>query len=229
MKEKKIFRYNHFQVVINLYDPDIPDFVDISNEDLIPIMQKMNFVSQRSLEKILLDANFSSRDTGFTNFSEFQGQLERGSISRRPHWQLFLKTRLKTTASKVRLYLSQQIYDCDNHSSISVDTMNNPEETISYVSKPGRLILESSVWYPGVISRRIAEANRLLEDDELMKLIHGGFGRPFQNTLLEIANSTPNDRTINWVACFTGNSRQIEVNKIFEKYGFGRIIVYGYC
>lgn len=214
MKETKKYRYNHFQVVINLYDPDTTNFSLISDSELVPIMKKTQFVTQKALENLLLDAQFMSRESGSTNFSDFSGQLERGSEKKRPHWQLFLKTRLKTTASKVHKYLCQQLYGVDSNPTILVTEVKDVEESTTYVIKSGRLILESSDWYPGFISKRIAEANRILEDDDLMREIHEGkTRRPFQTKLIDLVKSVPDDRTVNWVACFSGNSGKSKLTK----------------
>lgn len=214
MKEIKKFRYNNFQVVISLYDPDTIDFTHIPDSELVPIMKKVNFVTQKSLENLLLDAQFFSREVGITNFSDFRGQLERGTDKKRPHWQLFVKSRLKTTASKVYKYLCQQLYETDSNPSLHVTEVRSEEESTSYVTKSGRLVLESSDWYPGLISRRIAEANRMLEDDDLMREIHEGkTRRPFQTKLIDLVKSVPDDRTVNWVACFSGNSGKSKLTK----------------
>lgn len=91
VKLKKSPRPEHFQLVINIALNE--DFIKIDDVDLSKKMKELNFITQASLENLLLNFKFYPRAESKTkaHLVDFRGQLERGERNRRPYWQLISK------------------------------------------------------------------------------------------------------------------------------------------
>jgi len=77
-------------MVINLYQKTTEDFKNLSDKKIESIMREVNFINQNQLKNILLNLKILVRKDRmqYTDIVQFDGQLEKGKIENRPHWQL---------------------------------------------------------------------------------------------------------------------------------------------
>lgn len=109
-------------------------------------MKELNFLTQASLENLLLNFKFYPRAERKTkaHLVDFRGQLERGERNRRPHWQLYLNSSSGVSAARLLTFLSKEIMGEEKHPSIQLERVDDVRVTIEYVTKPGRLELEGT-------------------------------------------------------------------------------------
>lgn len=224
MTNKSKTRNNHFQVTINV--PTSESFSDVEDKDLAPMLTKLGFVTQLGLETILKTFVFRPRaDQKLpSKLLDYKGQLERGDKENRPHWQIYVETQSSSSAAKLATAFSNRLFpDYDensSHPSIQVVAINNIAATIEYVSKPGRLELDGTGYWPGLISKPLIDFKNQLDTDWVLKEIEEK-PREWQKYLLEIFNAPPDDRQIHWIADFTGNTGKSNFVRYARKKGLG--------
>lgn len=103
-------------------------------------------------------------------FKSFKGQLERGSKSNRPHYNLCVKTSSKVLFSTVVRELSLALYNIKNYYSINVEPAHDIKSLEKYCLKTEtRLMLPGTIYYPPSVDIRISEFIEALEEDEELK------------------------------------------------------------
>lgn len=170
-KIKKSSRPENFQLVINL--PSNDDFTEVDDRDLSKKMKELNFITQASLEDLLLNFKFYPRAQSKTKsyLVHFRGQLKIGDARRRPYWQLYLNTSAGVSSKRLLTFLSKEIMGEDKHPSIQLKSVDNVEATLEYVTKSERLELEDTDWWPGIIDFRTTSLKRSIENDKDLKNI----------------------------------------------------------
>ena len=89
--------------------------------------------------------------------------------------------------------------------SIQLERIDDVEATLEYVTKPGRLELEGTDWWPGIIDFRISSLKRTIENDEDLKNIVTK-PRKWQKYITGSIEAKPDNRSINWITDFGGNT-----------------------
>ena len=170
-------------------------------------MKECNLITQASLEDLLLNFKFYPRTQSKTKsyLVDFRGQLERGDAKRRPHWQLYLNTSAGVSATRLLTFLSKEIMGEDNHPSIQLERVDDVGATLEYVTKPGRLELEATDWWPGMIDFRTTSLKHSIKNDEDLKNIVTK-PRKWQKYINNIIEAEPDNRGINWITDFVGNT-----------------------
>ena len=170
-------------------------------------MKELNFITQASLENLLLNFKFYPRAESKTrgHLVDFRGQLERGDRNRHPHWQLYLNSSSGVSATRLLTFLSKAIMGEENHPSIQLERVDDVGATIEYVTKPGRLELKGTDWWPGIIDFRISSLKRNIENDKDLKNIVTN-PRKWQKYISSIIEAKPDNIGINWITDFVGNT-----------------------
>jgi len=145
-RSKKSSRPQHFQLIISLLLNE--DFREIDDFNLLKRMRELNFITQPLLENLLLNFKFYAREENKTkcHLVDFRGQLERGEINRRAHWQLYLNTSAGVSTTRLLTFLSKEIMGEEKYLSIQLKRVNDVGATLEYVTKPERLELKDSDW-----------------------------------------------------------------------------------
>jgi len=202
---KKSSRPQHFQLIINI--PSNKSFREIDDFNLLKKMRELNLIAQPLLESLLLNFKFYTREESKTksHLVDFRGQLERGDINRRPHWQLYLNTSAGVSTTRLLTFLSKEIMGDEKYPSIQLETINDVGAMLEYVTKPGRLELKGTDWCPGIIDFRISSLKRNIENDEDLKNIVTK-PRRWQKYITSIIEAQLDNRGINWITDFVGNT-----------------------
>ena len=170
-------------------------------------MRELNFITQPLLENLLLNFKFYAREESKTksHLVDFRGQLERGEINHRPHRQLYLNTSGGVSTTQLLTFLSKEIIGEEKHPSIQLERVDDVGATLEYVTKPERLELKDSDWWPGIIDFRISSLKHNIENDEDLKNIVTN-PRRWQKYINNIIEAKPDNRGINWITDFVGNT-----------------------
>jgi len=141
-KLKKFFRPEHFHLIINVASKE--DSAEINYLNLSKRMRELNFITQGLLENLLLNFKFYARAESKTksHLINFQDQLERSDINRRPHWQLYLNSSAGVLTTRLLIFLLKAITGEEKHPSIQLKRFDDVIGTLEYVTKPGKLELK---------------------------------------------------------------------------------------
>ena len=217
-KLKKSSRPEHFQLVINI--PSSDNFTEVCDSKLPKKMKELNFITQAKLEDLLLNFKFYARSESKTKsyLVDFRGQLERGEAKCRPHWQLYLNTSAGVSTKRLLSFLSKEIMGEVSHPCIQLERVYDVGVTLEYVTKAGRLELKGTDWWPGIIDFRTSFLKRRIENDiDLKRIVTEP--RKWQQYINSIIESKPDNRGINWVTDFVGNTGKSAYVDCLQKTG----------
>ena len=93
----------------------------------------------------------------------------------------------------------------EKHPSIQLERIDDVGATLEYVTKPGRLRLKDTDWWPRIIDFRISSLKRNIENDKDLKNIVTK-PRRWQKYITSIIEAKPDNRGINWITDFVGNT-----------------------
>ena len=178
MSRKKINeRFQYFSIILNVRGGENIDWLCLSPEDMINEMLELKFPSpvtlarfMKNFEGIAQNSNVDKSRIRRFRFEEFSGQLEKGSFSERPHYNLSVKTSSKVLVSAVVRELSLALYGVKNCKSINVEATHDVASLNQYCLKTEtRLLLPATDYYPPSVDVRLSEFLEALEEDEELK------------------------------------------------------------
>lgn len=210
-------RFSTFMVVINTRTSEF--YGDLKEENLVAFLKKIDFVTQRQLETVLLNLRIRSQKS-LTSLKDFKGQLERGDENHRVHWQLCLETVHKTTAKAVLEALCNALFGKDAEPSVQVLIPRDIESANAYSLKPGRLILPDSDWSTGIITKSLSDFKDRFDSDPGLKAVLEN-PREYQKYLLGIMENRSDDRSVYMISDFMGNTGKSRFVEAATLLGYG--------
>lgn len=121
-------RFQYFSIVLNILGGEAVDWSSLSEKEIANKMNELSFLNLldlasfiKNFERISQNSNVDKSRIRRFKFERFRGQLEKGSNSERPHYNLSVKTSSKVLSSTVVRELSLALYDIKNCKSISVE------------------------------------------------------------------------------------------------------------
>ena len=124
----------------------------------------------KNFEGVAQNSNVDKSRVRRFRFEKFTGQLEKGLVNGRPHYNLSVKTSSKVLNSAVVRELSLALYGVKNCKSINVEPTHDVDSLDQYCLKPEtRLVLPATGYYPPSVDVRVSEFLQVLEEDEELK------------------------------------------------------------
>ena len=201
LKSKKVnknpARGKLFGVVINPKLNESIEWKEMSTFEIESSLKKLKFPNRFILTDILNELEIENVHKNKTVTDDFVGQLEIGTESSIPHYQLAISTSSICTRKKVLEALEEKI---EGH--INVEIQFNFEEMKNYCSKKSIFVSEE---YSGKIYKHEWQMDFLERKPQLKKVLENPF--EWQKFLKEeILSKNPDDRTVDWIIDPIGNT-----------------------
>lgn len=203
---KKNERFSNYSIVLNVPNSSEIDWDTMTGQQMALAMATCHFPNQSTLATKLTkfvgvaqNSNKSKSAVRRFTISEFAGQLEKGTINGRPHYNLAVKTSSKVLPSVLLRELSMHLYDRSNCPSINVQPSVEHDALKAYCWKADtRLELPSTEYYPPAVTQTSSDFNSRLEIDPVFKMIQES---PlwYQRILFALIRSEPCRRVVNFV------------------------------
>jgi hypothetical protein len=170
---EKTYRYKNFGVVIYPPGSEKVDFLSKTSSEITIILRDLGFWTPVEMSDLLCSLQVpgnkkkNTSERYFSRLEFLRGQLELGSNTNRPHYQIFLSLSIKITKKQLVNALSLLLFQKPNCSAISVlESSENPSLLISYCQKEMRANLEDE-YSPVILSNEmIAFSNYLRRNPE---------------------------------------------------------------
>lgn len=211
MKNSRIVNKNRsklFGIVINPKLSGTVDWKSMSVSEIGEKLKQLKFLDKYSLMNYLNNLEVKNVSNNRTLINDYVGQLELGTESRIPHYQLAVEMETICTKKRVLESFEEKI-----NAHISVQVQFNFEDMKKYCEKKTEFILPE---YSGKICKHEWDMDLLDRRPELRRFMETPFA---WQTFLEnsILNKTPDDRTVDWIIDPMGNT---------GKSTFARLYVY---
>lgn len=174
-------RFYNFSVVIHPRGGEKLDWVFFSKDmdEYAEKIKSLKFVTPSDLSVLLLNLNGISQNSKDESkvrrfkLVEYIGQLEKGSVNCKPHYNLAIKTNVKILCSSLVRELSKCIYGIENCKSINVEPAHDYESLVNYCTKSEtRLELKGTCYDPPHVDFRMSLFLEALEENQdLVKCI----------------------------------------------------------
>ena len=195
--KKNLSRGKLFSVVINPKFDESFQWKEMSNVKIESNLKKLNFPNRFIVTEILNELKIQNVHRNKTDIKDFVGQLEIGSKTSIPHYQLAISVSSTCTKKKVLEALEEKI---EGH--INVDIQFNFEEMKNYCLKKSVFICEE---YSGKIYKHQWEIDFLERKPQLKKVLENPF--EWQKFLKEeVISKSPDDRSVDWIIDPIGNT-----------------------
>ena len=199
MKEKKknMNRSKLFGVVINPKFDEIIDWKSMSSSEMENKLKELKFPDRFVITDILNQIRLQNVNKNYTDIEDFTGQLETGTETSIPHYQLAVKASSLCTKKKVLEALEEKV---EGH--INVEIQFNLEDMKNYCSKETNFISEK---YSGKIYKHQWEMDFLERKPQLKEVLNNPF--IWQKFIKEeILSKLADDRTVDWIIDPIGNT-----------------------
>lgn len=196
-KKKNVSRSKLFGVVINPKFDKIIDWKSISNLEMENKLKELKFPNRFVMTDILNQIRLQNVNKNYTDIEDFMGQLETGTETSIPHYQLAIKVNSLCTKKKVLEAFEEKI---EGH--INVQIQFNLEDMKDYCSKETNFISEQ---YSGKIYKHQWQMDFLERKPQLKKVLNNPFiWQEFVRK--ELLDKLPDDRTVDWIIDPVGNT-----------------------
>ena len=196
-KKKNVSRSKLFGVVINPKFDEMIDWKCMSSLETENKLKELKFPDQFVMTDILNQIRVQNVNKNFTDIEDFVGQLETGTETSIPHYQLAIKVSSLCTKTKVLEAFNEKV---EGH--INVEIQFNLEDMKNYCSKETNFISEQ---YSGKIYKHQWQMDFLERKPQLKKVLDKPFlWQEFLNK--KIINLEPDDRTVDWIIDPIGNT-----------------------
>ena len=196
-KKKNMNRSKLFGVVINPKFDGIVDWKSMSNLEADNKLKELKFPDRFVMNDILNKIRLQNVNKNYTDIVDFVGQLETGTESSIPHYQLAIKVNSLCTKKKVLEAFEEKI---EGH--INVQIQFNLEDMKNYCSKETNFISEQ---YSGRIYKHQWQMDFLERKPQLKEVLNNPFiWQKFVRE--ELLDKVPDDRTVDWIIDPVGNT-----------------------
>lgn len=199
MKEKKknMNRSNLFGVVINLKFDQVINWKSMSVLEMNNKLKELKFPDRFVITEILNKIRLQNVNKNYTDIVDFYGQLEIGTETSIPHYQLAIKVNSLCTKKKVLEGLQEKI-----EAHINVQIQFNLEDMKKYCSKETIFISDK---YSGKIYKHQWQMDFLDRKPQLKEVLNNPYiWQEFVRK--ELLNKVPDDRTVDWIIDPVGNT-----------------------
>ena len=196
-KKKNVSRSKLFGIVINPKFDDIIDWKSMSSLEMENKLKELKFPNRLVMTDILNKIRLQNVNKNYTGIEDFMGQLETGTETSIPHYQLAIETNSLCTKKKVLEALEKEI---EGH--INVQIQFNIDDMKNYCSKETNFISEQ---YSGKIYKHQWQMDFLERKPQLKEVLNNPF--IWQEFIRkELLDKVADDRTVDWVIDPVGNT-----------------------
>lgn len=184
------FRGKTFGVVINsLLNGESVEWKGLNTEDIDVKLNKLQFITKTELSYALNNLMIENTHKNLTDLEDFEGQLEFGTETNIPHYQLAIKSATVCTRPKVLEALQNTVKGF-----ISVEIQHNFENMKDYCTKETEFISDK---YSGRIFKKQWKESFLDKKPNLKNIIENPY--PWQKLLKnQLLIKEPDDRIVDW-------------------------------
>ena len=196
-KKKNVSRSKLFGIVINPKFDEIIDWKSMSNLEMENKLKELKFPDRFVMTDILNKIQLQNVNKNYTGIEDFMGQLETGTETSIPHYQLAIKANSLCTKKKVLEALEKEI---EGH--INVQIQFNLDDMKDYCSKETNFISEL---YSGKIYKHQWQMDFLERKPQLKEVLNNPYiWQKFVRK--ELLDKAPDDRTVDWIIDPVGNT-----------------------
>lgn len=196
-KKKNVSRSKLFGIVINPKVDDMIDWKSMSSLEMENKLKELKFPDRFVMTDILNQIRLQNVNKNYTDIEDFMGQLETGTETSIPHYQLAIKANSLCTKKKVLEAFEQKI---EGH--INVQIQFNLEDMKNYCSKETNFISEQ---YSGKIYKHQWQMDFLERKPQLKEVLNNPYiWQEFVRK--ELLDKVPDDRTVDWIIDPVGNT-----------------------
>ena len=186
-----------FGIVINPKFDEIIDWKSMSNLEMENRLKELKFPDRFVMTDILNKIQLQNVNKNYTGIEDFMGQLETGTETSIPHYQLAIKANSLCTEKKVLEALEKEI---EGH--INVQIQFNLDDMKHYSSKETNFISEQ---YSGKIYKHQWKMDFLERKPQLKEVLDNPYiWQKFVRR--ELLDNLPDDRTVDWIIDPVGNT-----------------------
>lgn len=196
-KKKNVSRSKLFGIVINPKVDEVVDWKSMSSLEIDNKLNELRFPDRFVMTDILNQIRLQNVNKNYTDIKDFMGQLETGTETSIPHYQLAIKANSLCTKKKVLEALEEKV---EGH--INVQIQFNLENMKDYCSKETNFISER---YSGKIYKHQWQMDFLERKPQLKEVLNNPYiWQEFVRK--ELLNKVPDDRTVDWIIDPVGNT-----------------------
>ena len=196
-KKKNVSRSKLFGIVINPKFDEVVDWKSMSSLEMDNKLNELRFPDRFVMTDILNQIRLQNVNKNYTDIEDFMGQLETGTETSIPHYQLAIKANSLCTKKKVLEALEEKV---EGH--INVQIQFNLENMKDYCSKETNFISER---YSGKIYKHQWQMDFLERKPQLKEVLNNPFiWQEFVRK--ELLDKVADDRTVDWIIDPVGNT-----------------------
>ena len=196
-KKKNVSRSKLFGIVVNPKVDEMIDWKSMSSLEMENKLKELRFPDRFIMTDILNQIRLQNVNKNYTDLEDFMGQLETGTETSIPHYQLAIKSNSLCTKKKVLEAFEGKI---EGH--INVQIRFNLEDMKNYCSKETNFISEQ---YSGKIYKHQWQMDFLERKPQLKEVLNSPYlWQEFVRN--ELLNKVPDDRTVDWIIDPVGNT-----------------------
>ena len=196
-KKKNVSRSKLFGIVINPKVDEVVDWKSMSSLEIDNKLNELRFPDRFVMTDILNQVRLQNVNKNYTDIEDFMGQLETGTETSIPHYQLAIKANSLCTKKKVLEALEKKV---EGH--INVQIQFNLENMKDYCSKETNFISER---YSGKIYKHQWQMDFLERKPQLKEVLNNPFiWQEFVRK--ELLDKVADDRTVDWIIDPVGNT-----------------------
>lgn len=196
-KKKNVSRSKLFGIVINPKIDEVVDWKSMSSLEIDNKLNELRFPDRFVMTDMLNQIRLQNVNKNYTDIENFMGQLETGTETSIPHYQLAIKANSLCTKKKVLEALEEKI---EGH--INVQIQFNLENMEDYCSKETNFISER---YSGKIYKHQWQMDFLDRKPQLKEVLNNPYiWQEFVRK--ELLNKVADDRTVDWIIDPVGNT-----------------------
>ena len=196
-KKKNVSRSKLFGIVVNPKVDEMVDWKSMSSLEMENKLKELRFPDRFVMTDILNQIRLENVNKNYTDIEDFMGQLETGTETSIPHYQLAIKANSLCTKKKVLEAFEQKI---EGH--INVQIQFNLDDMKNYCSKETNFISEQ---YSGKIYKHQWQMDFLERKPQLKEVLNNPYiWQEFVRK--ELLDKVPDDRTVDWIIDPVGNT-----------------------
>ena len=192
------FRGKIFGVVINpLLNGETVEWKGLNTKEIEVKLNELQFITKTELSYTLNNLMIENTHKNLTDLEDFEGQLEFGTETNTPHYQLEIKSSTVCTRPKLLEALQNSVKGF-----ISVDIQHNFENMKGYCTKETKFISDK---YSGRVFKKQWKESFLDKKPNLKNIIENPY--PWQKLLKnQLLIKEPDDRIVDWLIDPVGNT-----------------------
>ena len=166
-KKKNVSRSKLFGIVVNPKVDEMVDWKSMSTLEMENKLKELRFPNRFIMTDILNQIRLQNVNKNYTDLEDFMGQLETGTETSIPHYQLAIKANSLCTKKKVLEAFEEKI---EGH--INVQIQFNLEDMKNYCSKQTNFISEQ---YSGKIYKHQWQMDFLERKPQLKEVLNNPY------------------------------------------------------